>query len=292
MRPEKDSVPTTDNRLRTTDYGLRTTSSTDLLRSVPDLPDHEARRLLETATGRSWTDLLLGVEVAAEEIEVFRALVERRRSGEPLQYIEGSVPFGPIEVAVDPRVLVPRPETEQLYEIAEAVVEDPLVIVDLCTGSGNLAIALKHRFPTATVYATDISSDAVDLARENAREAGLDVTILLGDLFEPLPGHLRGRVDLIVSNPPYLAAAEVADLPVDVRDHEPTMALVAGPVGDEVLARIAEAAPDWLRPGGVVVCEISEFHGSVVAGHFASLRGDIQRDLSGKERFVIGAAPQ
>jgi release factor glutamine methyltransferase len=272
MRPEKDSVPTTDNRLRTTDYGLRTTSSTDLLRSVPDLPDHEARRLLETATGRSWTDLLLGVEVAAEEIEVFRALVERRRSGEPLQYIEGSVPFGPIEVAVDPRVLVPRPETE--------------------TGSGNLAIALKHRFPTATVYATDISSDAVDLARENAREAGLDVTILLGDLFEPLPGHLRGRVDLIVSNPPYLAAAEVADLPVDVRDHEPTMALVAGPVGDEVLARIAEAAPDWLRPGGVVVCEISEFHGSVVAGHFASLRGDIQRDLSGKERFVIGAAPQ
>ncbi len=292
MRPEKDSVPTTDNRLRTTDYGLRTTSSTDLLRSVPDLPDHEVRRLLEAATGRRWIDLLLGVDLTTGEAEAFRGFVERRRSGEPLQYVEGTVPFGPIEVAVDPRVLVPRPETEQLYEIAKAVVEDPLVIVDLCTGSGNLALALKHTFPAATVYGTDISSDAVDLARVNAREAGLDVTILLGDLFEPLSDHLRGRVDLIVSNPPYLAAAEVADLPVDVRDHEPTLALVAGPVGDEVLARIAGAASDWLRPGGVVVCEISEFHGPVVAGHFASLVGDIRRDLSGKERFVIGAAPQ
>ncbi|MCL1693882.1 MAG: peptide chain release factor N(5)-glutamine methyltransferase, partial [Actinomycetia bacterium] len=145
-------------------------------------------------------------------------------------------------------------------------------------------------FPAATVYATDISPDAVELARENAGETDLDVTVLLGDLFDPLPDHLRGTIDLIVSNPPYLAEAELAGLPIDVRDHEPTMALVAGPVGDEVLARIAGAAPGWLRPGGVVVCEISEFHGPAVAGHFVSLAGKIRRDLSGKERFVIGAA--
>jgi release factor glutamine methyltransferase len=153
-------------------------------------------------------------------------------------------------------------------------------------------MALKHAFPSATTYATDTSPDAVDLARENATQGNLDVTILLGDLFEPLPGHLRGKVDLIVSNPPYLAEAELGDLPIDVRDHEPAMALVAGPVGDEVLARIAGAASGWLRPGGVVVCEISEFHGPAVARHFASLGGEIRRDLSGKERFVIGAAPR
>ncbi|MEA3503492.1 MAG: peptide chain release factor N(5)-glutamine methyltransferase, partial [Actinomycetota bacterium] len=266
--------------------------SSELLRSVPELPDHEVRRLLAKATGRHWTALILGVDLTTSEVETFRDFVSRRRAGEPLQYIEGTVEFGPIEVAVDPRVLIPRPETEQLYEIAEVAVEDPMVIVDLCTGSGNLAIALKHTFPAATIYATDISADAVDLARENVRQSGLDVTVLLGDLFEPLPDHIRGRVDLIVSNPPYLAAAEVADLPVDVRDHEPITALVAGPVGDEVLARIGGAGSDWLRPGGVVICEISEFHGPAVADRFASLGGEIRRDLSGKERFVIGVAQQ
>ena len=287
-----DRIPTTDARIRTTDYGLRATSSSELLRSVPDLPDHETRRLLEAATGRNWTELLLGVDLTTVEVEVFDSFVDRRRSGEPLQYIEGTVPFGPIEVAVDSRVLVPRPETEQLYEIACDIVDDPMVIVDLCTGSGNLAIALKHTFPSATIYATDISPDAVELARDNVRVAGLDVTVLGGDLFDPLPDHLRGRIDLIVSNPPYLAAAELPDLPIDVRDHEPTVALVAGPVGDEVLARIAEAAPEWLRPGGAIVCEISEFHGPAVAEYFVSVDGEIKQDLFGKERFVIGAARQ
>jgi release factor glutamine methyltransferase len=271
---------------------LPTTSSVDLLRSIPDFPDHEARRLLEVATGRSWTELLLGISLTGDEVDAFRELVERRRSGEPLQYIEGTAQFGPIDVAVDRRVLIPRPETEQLYEIACDAVEDPKLIVDLCTGSGNLALALKHTFPAATIYATDLSSDAVELARQNAMDAGLDVTIQPGDLFEPLPAHLKGKVDLIVSNPPYLAAAELGDLPIDVREHEPTMALVAGPVGDEVLSQIAEAASEWLRPGGVVVCEISEFHGRAVVDHFAHLGGEIRRDLSGKERFVIGVAAQ
>jgi release factor glutamine methyltransferase len=267
-------------------------NSSDLLRSAPGLPPHEIRRLLSTVTGRSFSDLVIGFDLAADEVEAFQVLVERRRAGEPLQYIEGTAQFGPIEVTVDPRVLVPRPETEQLFEIACDAVDDPKVIVDLCTGSGNLALALKHTFPAAMIYATDLSSDAVELARENARDAGLDVTILRGDLFEPLPDNLRGKVDLIVSNPPYLAAVELADLPIDVRDHEPTMALVAGPVGDEVLAQIAEAASDWLRPGGAIICEISEFHGPAIVDHFAHLSGEIRRDLSGKERFVIGAAAQ
>ncbi|MGB5655961.1 MAG: peptide chain release factor N(5)-glutamine methyltransferase [Acidimicrobiia bacterium] len=266
--------------------------STDLLRTTPDLPDHEIRRLLVAATGRRWTELILGAELDAAEVGRFNEFVERRRSDEPLQYIEGTASFGPIEVAVDPRVLIPRPETEQLFEIACEAVDAPRVIVDLCTGSGNLAIALKATFPSATVYAVDLSEDAVDVARANVRTAGLDVTVLQGDLFEPLPADLAGRVDLVVSNPPYVAEHELNDLPADVRDHEPIAALVAGPVGDEVLARIAKAASKWLAPGGVVACEISEFHGPVVAGHFSALGGEIRVDLSGKERFVIGVAPQ
>lgn len=267
-------------------------NSSDLLRSVPDLPDHEVRRLLSVASGRHWTELILGVEITTGEAEVFQALAEERRGGEPLQYIEGVVQFGPVHVAVDPRVLIPRPETEQLFEVACRAVHDPQVIVDLCTGSGNLALALKHNCPDAAVYGTDLSAGAIDVARRNAVDLDLEVTFLEGDLFDPLPAHLKGHVDLLVSNPPYVAEAEFETLPPDVRDHEPKMALVAGPAGDEVLARIAASAGEWLRPGGIVVCEISEFHGASVAGHFAEFGGEIRIDLSGRDRFVIGAAPQ
>ena len=116
-----------------------------LLRSASDLPDHEVRRLLEAATGRHWSALLLGADLTTGEVEVFHGFVERRRSGEPLQYIEGTVPFGPIEVAVDPRVLVPRPETEQLVERAIEFLRTrpaPQYVLDLCTGSGCIAIAI------------------------------------------------------------------------------------------------------------------------------------------------------
>jgi len=271
---------------------IRNTTSSDLLRAVPDLPDYEVRRLLEAASGRHWTDLILGVDLTTGEVEAFWAFVDKRRIGEPLQYIEGVVPFGPIDVAVDRRVLIPRPETEQLFELAWAAVDHPQVIVDLCTGSGNLALALKHNCPSATVYGTDLSLDAIELARHNATANDLDVTFLQGDLFDPLPRHLLRHVDLIVSNPPYVAEHEIPDLPEDVRRYEPRKALIAGPVGDEVLGRIATSAPRWLKPGGVIICEISEFHGPAVAKHFADLGGTIQCDLSGKDRFVIGAAPQ
>jgi release factor glutamine methyltransferase len=263
-------------------------NSTDLLASVTDLPRHEVERLLTKATGRSRTDLLLGFTLDGAQTEAFESLLAKRRGGEPLQYLEEQIPFGPIEVSVDRRVLIPRPETEQLLELAVGAVSDPQVIVDLCTGSGNLALALKHTFPDAVVYATDRSSEAVAVAEENARSANLDVTVLEGDLFDPVPEHLRGRVDLVVANPPYIAEHELADLPAEVRDHEPTMALVAGPDGDEVLAAIAAGAPGWLAPGGTIVCEISEFHGPATAGLFSPLSGEIHQDLAGKDRFVIG----
>lgn len=286
--PSRQPPPSAAGAADTSPQGGGNAESNNLLDSTTDLPRHEVERLLGKATGRTRTDLLLGVLVDGEHAEAFEALLARRRAGEPLQYLEEQIPFGPIEVSVNPSVLIPRPETEQLFELATHRVADPMVIVDLCTGSGNLALALKHTFPDAVVYATDVSADAATVAEQNARDAGLDVTILEGDLFGPLPDHLQGRVDLIVANPPYLAEDELAGLPTDVRDHEPTVALVAGPNGDEVLAAIAVEAPLWLAPGGTIVCEISEFHGEEIADLFWALGGSIEKDLAGKDRFVVG----
>jgi len=261
--------------------------SRDLLAVDVALPEHEIVRLVSAATRRSRSDVLLGFEVTPEAASRFDAYVVRRLADEPLQYIEGSVPFGPVDLLVDPRVLVPRPETEYLFEQAAASVRDPSVIVDLCTGSGNLALALAATFRDATVYAVDLSQDAAAVANANAEHNKLDITILVGDLFDPLPCDLLGKVDLLVSNPPYLASSEVEGLPRDVLA-EPRMALVAGARGDEVVQRIARDAHRWLRPGGVIVCEISEFFADRTVRHFRHLGGEIRRDLTGRDRFVIG----
>ncbi len=261
--------------------------STDLVASVEDLPAHEVVRLAMAATARSRTDVLVGFEVTSSERDRFARFVERRRRDEPLQYIEGSVPFGPVELTVDGRVLIPRPETELLFERATTLVESPEIVVDLCTGSGNLALALAATYPDATVYAVDVSADAAEVARHNARHNALDFEVLVGDLFDPLPEAICGRVDLLVANPPYLAADELDDLPRDVRA-EPTGALVAGERGDEILARIASGAGAWLRPGGIVMCEISEFESERTRRHFEHLDGRLETDLTGADRFVIG----
>ncbi len=265
----------------------------DLLRGVDGLPRHEAERLLAVATGRSRAALLAGGRVPAAEAARFRDLCRRRRGGEPLQYLEGSVPFGPVTVRVDSRVLVPRPETERLYEIVTGLLHPapPAIVVDLCTGSGNLAIALAHDFPAAAVYATELSAKAAALAAENAAANGVAVTVLCGDLFAPLPAALAGSVDAVVANPPYVAAGEVAGLPVDVREHEPRRALVAGERGDEVLARIAAAAGRWLRPGGLLACEIGETQGRRARELFAFFAPDVLPDLTGRDRYVVGRAP-
>jgi release factor glutamine methyltransferase len=262
--------------------------SRDLVHQVGDLPEHETVRLLVAATDRSRSDVIVGFDVSAGERATFEDFVERRRADEPLQYIEGTVDFGPVELTVDERVLIPRPETEYLFEQVVAMVSEPGVIVDLCTGSGNLALALSAAFPDADIYAVDLSRAAATLASANAERNGLSISVLVGNLFDPLPDALRGRVDLLVSNPPYLAARELADVPVDVRS-EPEMALVAGRVGDEVLASIALEAREWLSPGGVVACEISEFHGQRVAQLFAGYNPTIGQDLSGRDRYVFGS---
>lgn len=261
--------------------------STDLVARAEDLPAHEAIRLVMLATGRSRSHVLVGFDVSPHEAARFDGYAQRRRNHEPLQYIEGSVPFGPVELLVDERVLVPRPETEYLFELALARVESPSTIVDLCTGSGNLALGLAATFPDASVYAVDLSVDAAAVARENADRNGVEIVVLTGDLYGPLPEAVRGRVDLIVSNPPYLASDEVEGLPVDVLA-EPRDALVAGERGDEVLERIASDADTWLSPGGVIICEISEFHVERTRRHFDQLDAVVEKDLTGTDRFVVG----
>lgn len=242
---------------------------------MEELPAHEMRRL---------------EAVAASDGVSLEQLVERRLRGEPLQYIEGTVQFGPIEIRVDSRVLVPRPETEGLYEMATKMVRNPEVIVDLCTGSGALALALKHAFPGAAVFATDISDDAIGVATENRQSTGLDVFFASGDLFDPLPASLLGEVDLLVANPPYISKADFAELPEDVR-REPEVALLAGPTGLEHIQRIGAAAAGWLRPGGVVICEIGENQGVSATTSFVDLPAVIRKDLTGRDRYVVAVKP-
>lgn len=267
-------------------------SAAGLLAEASSLPRHEAERLLLAASGLTRRSLVLAGDLAPAVVERFRTMVARRAEGRPLQYVEGTVQFGPLELAIDDRALIPRPETEQLWElVVHSVAEAPAVVIDLCTGSGNVALACKHVWPDATVYAVDLAEGAAALARENARRTGLEIVVCEGDLFDPLPRTLRGDVDVVVSNPPYVTLAEAATLPTEVRDHEPGMALVAGPRGDEVLARIAAAAPDWLRPGGLIACEISESQAAAATRHFARFRAQVRPDLAGRPRFVIGRMP-
>jgi release factor glutamine methyltransferase len=255
-----------------------------------DLPAHELTRLVAAVTGRSRAELALEASLDADEERRLGALVARRESGEPLQYLEGTAAFGPLDLVVDPRVLIPRPETEQVFEEAVRSLGSAgpgTLIVDLGTGSGALALALKDRFPEARVIGVDLSEDALAVAKENGMRTGLEVEWLHGDLYDPLPKRLMGRIDLLISNPPYVSETEWGALPVDVRDHEPFGALVAGPLGTEVLERIAEEAYWWVGVGGWVVCEIGETQGEAVDGLFGAFDREVREDLAGKDRILV-----
>jgi release factor glutamine methyltransferase len=245
---------------------------------------------MQAVTGRTRSAVLLDPELSADEEELLRRLVARRLSGEPLQYLEGSVSFGGLDIAVDRRALIPRPETEELLELATRSVAHPAVIVELCTGSGNLALALKHRFPDAAVYATDIDDRALALAAENMRRLGLDVHLGRGSLFAPLPDEIRGAVDLIVANPPYVAEGDV--LPAVVSDHEPAIALFAGSDGLDVMRGIGAEAAAWLAPAGLIAVESASDQAAAAAAVFVGLATTVVVDLTGRDRFVIGRHPQ
>lgn len=191
-------------------------------------------------------------------------MAHRRAAGEPLQYITGEAYFRRLKLAVGTGVLIPRPETELVAERAMARLLQGGTLVDIGTGSGAIALSVKDERPDATVYATENSPDALAWARRNVAGLGLDVALVEGDLFDGLSDDLRGRLDVVVANLPYVATGDAKSLPADVAEHEPHDALFAGPDGLSALRRIADDARTWLKPGGWLVLEIGETHGEMV----------------------------
>lgn len=227
----------------------------------------------------------------AREARMFGRALCQRCAGTPLQHLTGEAAFRRLRLEVRPGVFVPRPETEVLVELAlgEIGALDSPLVVDVGTGTGAIALAIKDERPAATVYATDRSPEAVDLARANAARLGLDVTVLEGDLLEPLPTAMLGRVDLVVSNPPYVPRSELADLPPEVRA-DPSLALAGGP---EVYERLGSHARRWLRPGGALAVEIDARRGvdvvEILGGALTEV--GVRIDLTGRDRVVIARAP-
>ncbi|MFH8293339.1 putative protein N(5)-glutamine methyltransferase [Streptomyces sp. NPDC018059] len=184
------------------------------------------------------------------------AMVERRAGGLPLEHVVGWAEFHGLRIAVDPGVFVPRRRTEFLVARAAALAGREAVVVDLCCGSGALGAALAAGLDRVELHAADIDPAAVRCARRNVRAAGGEV--YEGDLYDPLPGALRGRVDVLLANVPYVPTREVGLLPAEARVHEARVALDGGSDGLDVLRRVTAGAPRWLAPGGHLLFETSE----------------------------------
>jgi release factor glutamine methyltransferase len=233
-------------------------------------------------------------ELLADELSVsYTELLERRRKGEPIQYITGETEFYGLPFLVTPDVLIPRPETEHLVEKVIEMASNFVAprIVDVGTGSGAIAVALAHRLPHASITATDISSRALALAEENAKRNGVAVRFLLGDLLAPVEGE---RFEIIVSNPPYVAMADRDSLDVEVREYEPALALFAGEDGLEIYHRLIPAAFDALTPGGFVVLEIGYGQSTAIADLLTSAGFECVEfvpDLQGISRVACARRP-
>ncbi|MFE4455364.1 putative protein N(5)-glutamine methyltransferase [Streptomyces sp. NPDC056796] len=183
------------------------------------------------------------------------AMLERRVAGLPLEHVLGWAEFCGLRIDVDPGVFVPRRRTEFLVRQAVALAPERAVVVDLCCGTGALGRALASSLPGVELHATDVEPAAVRCARRNVGGLG---TVYEGDLFAPLPGVLRGRVDVLLANVPYVPTEDVGLLPAEARIHEPRVALDGGDDGLDVMRRVVAEAPRWLAPGGSLLVETSE----------------------------------
>jgi release factor glutamine methyltransferase len=233
----------------------------------------------------------------AAELDPLRELVRRRGAREPLQYLVGSTDFCGLELAVTPAVLIPRPETELLAERAWTFLNAragaggaPTAALDFGTGSGCLAITLATRCPAATVQALDLSEAALAVARANAERHGVAGRIQFhaGDGFAALPAATA--FDLIVANPPYIPAAEIATLQPEVRDHEPRGALEGGVDGLDFVRRLAAEGAAWLRPGGGLMLEFGDGQAAAAQDHFTRAGWadvTIEPDLTRRPRMLI-----
>jgi release factor glutamine methyltransferase len=233
--------------------------------------------------------------VSEDERSRFESSLRRREQYEPVSYIVGSQEFWSLDLAVDATVLIPRPETECLVEACLATVGTGFSgrIADIGTGSGAIAIALATELSAARLVATDQSSDALRTAARNVESHGFEkqITLRQGDLFAALHGE---RFHLIVSNPPYISNSDMATLARDIRDHEPHLALVAGPDGLDVIRRLVSEAADYLAPGGCLALEMGSQQGDSVTdlmsrSGFAKIA--VRPDHGGRDRVVVGQRP-
>ncbi len=263
-----------------------------LERHGEESPVPTAERLLSHVLGTDRTETYAREGLTSQEAKLFGRALCRRCAGEPLQHVTGEQGFRRLRIGVRPGVFVPRPETEVLVQVvldAAAEVASP-VVVDVCTGSGAVALAIKDERPDAAVFAVDLSPEAVMLARENAAALGLEMTVVEGSLLDPLPPDLRGEVDVIACNPPYVASAQRDSLPPDVRA-EPELA-VFGRI--DLYERLFAQAMACLRPGGFVAVEIEESTAASVseAAERAGVQDlSVRRDLAGRDRVVCGRRP-
>lgn len=254
---------------------------------APSADESDIDWILVEVTEKRRSELALMRSVTKEQFEAARAIAEKMKDGAPLQYALGSTEFFGIRLGVDPAVLIPRPETE---ELAEKVIEEVRSrgggrVLDLCTGSGAIAIAVAKNSP-AEVTATDVSEAACTVARANAAGAGASVKVLAGDMFAPVAEE---KFDVIVSNPPYIPHGDIAGLQDRVKKFEPLSALDGGEDGLDFYRTIAREGAERLTEGGVIFLEFGEGQADAVKELFAAFDTEVYRDMQGKERMLRAA---
>jgi release factor glutamine methyltransferase len=281
----------------TLDHALKSAASR--LSAVSDSPGAEAEELLGRLLGLGRSELYLqrARELGVDEWQRLDRWLSRRARGEPVQYITGRAAFRGLDLAVDPAVLIPRPETEGLVEAVLSVLRDELArwreprVLDLGTGSGAIALAIAAEWPAAVVTATDASEEALAVARANAAACGLSerVRLLQGDWFQPVAPD--ERFEVIVSNPPYVASGERDALQIQVREFEPDRALFSGETGLEALREIVDESPRHLVGGGLLALELAEMRAREVAAWLEGAHDwqgvTLIDDLAGRPRVLL-----
>ncbi len=228
-------------------------------------------------------------EVSAQQLENYNALFERRCAGEPIAYLIGEKEFYGIKFKVNSNVLIPRPETEELVELVVNSVDKSSTIIDIGTGSGCIAITLKHLVDSYSISAIDISDKAIDVAKENASfilKEGSEIDFINKDA---LSYTTDKKFDVIVSNPPYISYAEKSTMSIDVACYEPSLALFSGESGYEFYERIYTRLDVLLKSGGKFLFEIGYQQEGVLKEIFASKNVTFVKDMSGKSRFMVGS---
>ncbi|GAA1913526.1 peptide chain release factor N(5)-glutamine methyltransferase [Nocardioides marmoribigeumensis] len=258
-----------------------------------DSPEHDAAELLAHVLGVRRGSLVTAPEPDADQLEAFDALLERRAARVPLQHLTGSAGFRYVELQVGAGVFVPRPETEVVAGFAVERVREALqrrpdpVVVDLCTGSGAIALAVATEVPESRVHAVELDPGAVEWASRNLEGSGVDLRS--GDMAEAFP-ELDGTVDVVVSNPPYIPLEAWESVTAEVRDHDPALALWSGQDGLDAMRVVEATAARLLRPGGVVAVEHADVQGEAAPAVFRATgrwREVADRpDLAGRPRFV------